>query len=90
MPFQLPAGVDQSSPQMKLYLEWTQAAHEMDVGNMEKHMHKDFRHVVYPRSIGHPEQNKVECLDDSRKHFGIATGFDAGHTPRYLNLPSPC
>ena len=46
-----------------------------------KPLHKDFRRVVYPRSMGHPEQNKDEWRKELTGTFGLATGFDVGHSP---------
>ena len=54
-----------------------------------KPLHKDFHRVVYPRSMGHPEQNKSEWFKEITGIFGLATGLDVGHTHCYSNFLSP-
>ena len=54
-----------------------------------KPLHKDFRRVVHPRSMGHPEQDKDEWRKELTGDFGFATGFEVGHTPCYSNFLPP-
>jgi hypothetical protein len=89
MPSQLPAGTNLSSPQIKLVDDWCEGFAEMNVEIMGKHLHKDFRRSVYPRSIGDPEQSKEELLKDMSAMVGFSTGWDVGHTPCYTNLLPP-
>ena len=51
------------SPQIKLVNEWTRGVKELNLDILGKHLHKDFRRFVYPRSIGQAEQNKEEWLE---------------------------
>ncbi|KAF9780782.1 hypothetical protein BJ322DRAFT_1081658 [Thelephora terrestris] len=46
------------SPQVKLMFEWGRGFETRDITILEKHLHKDFRHVTYPRSLALPEQTK--------------------------------
>jgi len=89
MSFQLPADTDLSSPQIKLLKDWNEGLVEMNVESIGNHLHKDFHRSVYPRSIGQPEQNKVEWLKELTTIIGFATGFDVGHTPCHSNLLPP-
>ena len=86
MSLHLPADTDLSSPQIKLITEWNEAFLQRNVDMAVKPLHKDFRRVVYPRSMGHPEQNKDEWLEEITGIFGLATGFDVGHIPCYSNF----
>jgi len=80
MPFQLPAGTNLSSPQIKLLSDWTDAFTEMNAENIGKHMHKDFRRLVYPRSLGQPEQSKEDALKELSEFLGFLTGIEVGYT----------
>jgi len=62
MPSQLPAGTNLSPPQIKLISDWTGGFTGMDVEITGRHLHKDFRRSILPRSLGHPEQSKEEAL----------------------------
>jgi hypothetical protein len=88
MPTQLPAGTNLSSPQIKLVNDWNDGFTEMNVEIIGKHLHKDFRRLVYPRSIGQPEQNKEEWLKELSVGFGFGIGFDVGHTRCYSITPA--
>jgi len=50
MPFQLPADVDQSSPQIKLVNEWSQGMQGMNVDNLGSHLlyTRTFAATLYP------------------------------------------
>ena len=89
MPSQLPADTDLSSPQIKLVTDWNEGFLQRNVDILVKHMHKDFRRVIYPRSLGHPEQNREEWLKEITGMLGIATGVDVGHTPCYSYFLPP-
>ena len=89
MPIQLPADTDLSSPQIKLITEWNEGFLQRNVDLLVKHMHKDFRRVAYPRSMGIPEQNKEEWLTEITGMLGLATGANVGHTPSYSYFLPP-
>ena len=88
MPIQLPADANLSSSQIKLISDWNGGFLEMNVEILGKHLHKDFRRLVYPRSLGEPEQNKEEWLKEITgiMSFGIRS---VGHTTCYSNLLPP-
>ena len=50
------------SPQVNLIQEWGQGFHKRDLEILGKFLHKDFRYITYPRSLGKPEQTKEEWL----------------------------
>ena len=50
------------SPQIKLFREITRGFHTRDPAIIAKTLHKDFRNIYYPRSLGHPEQTKEDFV----------------------------
>ena len=54
--------VNSDSPQVKLLLEWGKGFEKRDFDLLTKSLHKDYRHITYPRSLGRPEQTKEEWL----------------------------
>lgn len=50
------------SPQVKLVNEWGQGFEKRDIDLIAKLLHKDYRHITYPRSLGRPEQTREEWL----------------------------
>ena len=89
MPPQLPGGTNLSSPQIKLITNWDEGFKEMNVDIIGKHLQKEFRLLVYPRTIGQPEQTKEEFLKKLSGGFAFATGFDVGHTTCYSTCFPP-
>jgi len=59
---------------------------ERNMENFAKHMHKDFRRLVYPQSLDQPEQGKEEALKELSGMLDLLIGFDVGHTPYYSDL----
>ena len=89
MPIQLPADTNLSSPQIQLINEWNEGFSALDVELLAKPLHKDFRRVVYPRSIGDPEQNKEGWIKEITGLLGFATGFDVRYALPYSNSLPP-
>ena len=57
------AGSESSdSPQVKLFYECTLGIQTRDLDRVANVLHKDYRYVAYPRSLGKPEQTKEEWL----------------------------
>jgi hypothetical protein len=50
------------SPQIKLFHEITRGFQTRDPALIAKTLHKDFRNIYYPRSLGHPEQTKEDFV----------------------------
>ena len=50
------------SPQVKFVREWSQGFDKKDLDIIAKSLHKDFRVVVYPRSLNQPDRTKEEWL----------------------------
>jgi hypothetical protein len=59
------------SPQIKIFYELSQGFQTRDLDLIAKAIHKDFRHVAYPRSLGEPEQTREEFLE----HWGRIISF---------------
>jgi hypothetical protein len=59
----LPQDLNRNSPQMKLMLNWIQAAEEKNVGILEKCLHKDFQRMIYPQNIGEPAESKQHYIN---------------------------
>jgi hypothetical protein len=53
------------SPQVKLMYELDSGFTRRDLDIIAKQLHKDYRHITHPRSLGMPEQSREEWL----KHF---------------------
>ena len=53
------------SPQVKLMYELDSGFVKRDLDIIAKQLHKDYRHITHPRSLGMPEQTREEWL----KHF---------------------
>lgn len=80
MATQLPAGANLDSPQIKLWIEYDRAFKPMNADSLRKCLHKDFRHVPLPRSIGEPERNKEEWVEAMAGFFNSITVFEVGST----------
>ena len=50
------------SPQVKLVHECRQGFGTRDLGRIANTLHKDYRYVPYPKSLGQPEKTKEEWL----------------------------
>ena len=50
------------SPQVKVALSFVEGVDKRDVKNVAKLLHKDYRHIPYPRSMGRAVENKDEWL----------------------------
>jgi hypothetical protein len=59
------------SPQIKLFHECGQGFKTRDPVLIAKTLHKDYRYVTYPRSLGRPDQTKDEWL----KHWADIIGL---------------
>ena len=89
MPFRLPADANLNSPQVKLITDWNKGYMELNAEILEKYLHKDFRSIVYPRSLGVMERSKEEWVKHAKGVIGLSTEFDVGHTPCYPNSLLP-
>lgn len=59
------------SPQVKLALLCVEAFGKRDMNLVAKHFHKDVRRIIYPRSLGMPECNGEEWLQQVGKYFSL-------------------
>ena len=81
-PIQFPADLNLDSifPQFKLWAELEQAARPVNVDSLRKYLHKDFRHVILPRSIGEPERNKEQWVAHMAESFSSITMANVSKT----------
>ena len=69
------------SPQVKLFLEWSQMFQTGDLDLIANAVHKDYRYALYPKSLGKPEETKEEWLE---RLAGVLSLWTAGHEVSYL------
>lgn len=50
------------SPQVKLMHEWGRGYVERDIDLIAANLHKDYHHIIYPRSLGMPEETREQYL----------------------------
>jgi len=79
-----PCTQDTDSPQLKFVFKWGQGFDKGDLAAIAECMHKDFRHKLYPASLGKPEQTKEEFLAD----YGRVVGLTADSKVSYLSYYS--
>jgi hypothetical protein len=73
------------SPQIKLFLQSRGNFEKRDLASIANSLHKDFRYVSYPRSLGHPEQTKEEWLE---RYAGIMSLWAAAPEVGYIGCSS--
>ena len=72
------------SPQVKFARELAQAFQTRDVGFLAKSIHKDYRRVSYPRSMGKPDRTGEEWVQDVTEKVGLW----AGDSEASLSIPT--
>ena len=70
------------SPQIKIVSEFVRGFRESDTTLLAKHLHKDFRRIIHPRSLGVPDLNREEWLENMAGVLSITTELEVSH-----NLP---
>ena len=75
------------SPQAKLLRECARGFETRDLDLIAKPLHKGFRYVPYPKSLGKPEQTKEEWLERYAGIIGLwPTDPEVGYI-RYSSVP---
>lgn len=75
------------SQKVELILKLVRAFEMKNMDFLETHVHKDYRRITYPRSLGKAEQTGEEWLQDSAEIMNLWTGDGkASYTSSYLNL----
>jgi hypothetical protein len=70
------------SAQVKLVRTILEGMKTGDVDLLAKPLHKDLRRITYPRSLGRPEYNKEDWLQQIRELFALlAGGCEASYPP---------
>lgn len=73
-----------TSPQIKLIHEFDLAMHERNLDLLAKYLHKDFRHVTHPKSVGKPPIIKDEWLATMAEVFSTPIQYEkASYTGRH-------
>jgi hypothetical protein len=62
---------------------------DMNVDVLAKHLHKDFRRSIHPRSLNLPEQNKEEWIKEITGIMSFTTEFEVIYTPSDAITHSP-
>ena len=77
------------SPQVSLVREWIGAFAGKDLNVLAKHLHKDYRFIFYPRSLGKSPVAREEWLEHIRKMTGrwVETDVSCGSFHSILRLP---
>ena len=77
------------SPQVKLVLDWGQGFKKGDMGLITGLLHKDYRHALYPRSLGVPEETREEWVARFSGILSLWTDADVSWLyPLLLEHPS--
>jgi hypothetical protein len=64
------------SPQIKIVSEFVRGFRESDPALLAKHLHKDFRRIIHPRSLGVPEVDRDEWLKNVAGVLSITTQLE--------------
>ena len=73
-----------NSPQIQLVHEFTRGFDEADVDILAKHLHKDFRRSIHPKSLGLPELTRDEWLKNMGSVLNFTTELKVSyHLPIY-------
>ncbi|KAG6375878.1 hypothetical protein JVT61DRAFT_2743 [Boletus reticuloceps] len=65
-----------TSPQVELFKELDRAAHAKDLSLLAKPLHKDFHHVIHPRSLGKLPINRDEWLSTMAETWSAPMQFE--------------
>ena len=75
-----------NSPQIKLIEEWGKGFGLKDLNILAKSLHKEFRHITYPQSLGVPEKNKDQWLEQLSEVFSVWTTTEVSYLSCRSNL----
>lgn len=84
------------SPQVKLMHEWGQGFVKMKVDLIAGYLHKDYRHITYPQSLGMTGETREEYLKHMEEVIGFWTSNEVSHKfqpkfiPRYIPPAVDC
>ena len=71
------APISGDSAQVKLVNECIRGLDEMNMDTIGNYLHKDFHHVIHPKSLGVPALNKEAFL---KRYSELGTGYGVGCT----------
>lgn len=64
------------SPQIKFMRSFIQAYEKRDLSQLAKYWHKNLRRIIYPRSLGLPEETKEEWAQHITELMNLWTGLE--------------
>ena len=65
------------SAQIKFLNECGRGFSEMNMDTVAKCLHKDFHHIIYPKSLGEPSLDKDAWV---KRMSELGTGYGVGYT----------
>lgn len=63
--------------------EWGRGFQQRDLGLIAKTLHKDYRHITYPRSLGKPEKTREEWLEQFTGVISLWTELEVSYISYY-------
>lgn len=75
------------SLQLKLFYELARAFQTGDVALIAKHVHKDHRRTIYPRSLGRPELTGEQWLQNISEQMSLWTGDTEASYTTFCPIP---
>lgn len=71
------------SLQIELIRKWQRGFREKNFDILSEHLHEEFRHHTYPRSLNIPEENKEAWLKHTQERINMVTSVEASCTGCY-------
>ena len=66
--------------------DWAEAFKKKDLDFIAKTLHKDYRHTIYPRSIGRPDQTREEWLEHIIPFLNLWDDFEVSRASCSFDL----
>jgi len=76
-----------NSPQMKIIADFEQAGYNKDLDLFTKHLHKDFRRVIRPGSLGKQPVNAEQWVKDIQGLFSTPVEFGKSTYHNVIEAP---
>ena len=65
--------------------EWGQGFRRRDLDHISKTLHREYRHITYPRSLGKPELSREEWLEQFAGIMGLWINLEVSYITYPLN-----
>jgi hypothetical protein len=73
------------SPQVRFIHDFVEGYKKRDMSYIAKHVHKDFRRIAYPKSLGMPEKTGEEWIRGIEENMSLLADDDEAS---YTNIQS--